>query len=134
MPVSVMPGHIREAAYGLAIPEGSQVDAAIERLIEKATDRVYVAFPNLDDRISAGTLTAARVQGVIEDMVIRVLRNPNAYRQVSIDDYARMIDTALSTGALYLSPEERALLTPRRKRSAFGSVRLAVPSWRLPRA
>lgn len=134
MPVSVMPSHIREAAYGLAIPEGSQVDAAIERLIEKATDRVYAAFPNLDDWISTGTLTAARVQGVIEDMVIRVLRNPNAYRQVSIDDYARMIDTALSTGALYLSPEERALLTPRRKRSAIGSVRLAVPSWRLPRA
>lgn len=121
---------IRNAAYGLIIPAGA--DDAIDKLIAKATERIYRAFPTLDDRIARGEITADLAKGVIEDMVIRVLRNPNAYRQISIDDYIRMIDTALSSGALYLSDDERNLLAPRTHRPRARSIRLAIPRWRLP--
>lgn len=131
--VEVTPADVRVAAYGLTIPVGTEIDNAIGRVIAKAQDRVEAAFPTIGDRVAAGTIPADRVKGVIEDMVIRVLRNPNAYRQVSIDDYSRMIDTAVSSGALYISPEERTLLTPKRRRPAVRSLRLGVPAWRQPR-
>lgn len=132
MLLTVTSTDIRDAAYGITIPAGAAVDKAIDKAIVKAIDRIYFACPNLDDRITKGSLKLTLAQGVVEDMVLRVLRNPNAYRQVSIDDYTRMVDTALSSGSLYLSAEEKALLAPGTKAKGIGSIRLAVPKWRLP--
>lgn len=128
------PEAIRTAAYGLTIPEGDEVNTTLQRLIDKAIERVYNNVPSLDDRIAAGDITEALAQGVVEDMVIRVLRNPGGYRQVSIDDYTRMIDQAVSSGALYLSDEERRELTRRRKRKAIRSIRVSLPTHRIPNA
>ena len=132
MTINVTAANIRSAAYGLQVPAGEAVDASIDRLISKALARIYAAFPTIDKRIANQALDADVVQGVVEDMVIRVLRNPNAYRQVSIDDYMRQIDTAISSGHLYLTADERTLLAPRRRKQAVRSVRLHLPSWRLP--
>lgn len=132
MSINVTPQDIRDSAYGLIIPAGA--DAAIAKVVSKAIDRVLDAFPSIEDRIVTGAIPATRVSGVVEDMVIRVLRNPNAYRQVSIDDYSRMVDTAVSSGSLYISTDERAMLTPKARRPRIGSIRLGVPSHRIPRA
>lgn len=125
---------VREAAYGLTIPEGGEADTAIEKAIRKAEVRILERFPNLPERVEGGKPALDVVQGVIEDMVLRVMRNPNGYRQVTLDDYSRTIDSAVSTGLLILTDAEAALLAPPRpkQRRAIGSVRIATPRWRLP--
>lgn len=131
--VQVIPRQIRDAAYGIEIPEGDEVDRAIERVISKAWTRILDRYPNIEERITAGRPSVDTVTGVIEDMVLRVLRNPNGYRQVSIDDYNRTIDAALSAGRLYIADDEASLLAPsRRRKGRIGSVRTGVPRWRLP--
>lgn len=131
--VQVIPRQIRDAAYGIEIPEGDEVDRAIERVISKAWTRILDRYPNIEERIAAGRPSVDTVTGVIEDMVLRVLRNPNGYRQVSIDDYNRTIDAALSAGRLYIADDEASLLAPhRRRKGRIGSVRAGVPRWRLP--
>jgi hypothetical protein len=44
-------------------------------------------------------------------MVIRVLQNPDGVLEETTDDYTRRLDSARSTGALYMSAEERAILS-----------------------
>ena len=129
------PSDIRDAALGVIIPPDA--DVALERLIAKATERIRNAVPGVDTRVSTGALSADTVRGVIEDMVLRVARNPNGYRQVSLDDYVRMLDKAISSGKLYLADDERDLLmtksaSPSTRPSRIGSMRLAVPAYRLP--
>ena len=124
---------IPDAAYGATTPEGPSVEAALDRLITKAEARLLVAVPSIAVRLAAGTPDASLVAGVIEDMVLRIVRNPNGLRSVSIDDYQATVDRALSSGELYVSDAEVALLSPvvsptRR----VGSIRIGVPEWRLP--
>ena len=130
MSTSVTPQRIREVAYVLTIPEGA--DQAVDRLIVKAWQRVKVAFPTIEDRIASDTLDADVVDGVVEDMVIRVLRNPDARTSEGVDDYRYSIDKALASGRLYLDEDERKLLTPPGRASRVGSIRLGVPPWRVP--
>lgn len=122
--------NVRDAAFGVTIPPGATVDAQLDRLIEKAE----LQLPNkcIATGITKGTLDQDTVKSVIEDMVIRVTKNAKGYRQRSIDDYSVTIDTAISSGALYLSPSERELLCPPRRTGTVGSIRIGVPSWRVP--
>lgn len=134
-PIVVTPKQIRDAAYGVTIP--SDADTAVQRLIDKAIQRLRVEIPGFDARVQAGALPAELVQGVVEDMVIRVLRNPNGYRQITIEDYSRTIDSAVSSGELTLTAAERALLSPKTAAGRpgggrIGSIRVNIPSWRLP--
>lgn len=128
----VTPDMIREAAYGLTIPAGDAADAQIQALIDKAATRLASRLPSLQRRIDAGTLDIEVVQGVVEDMVLRVMRNPRALRSIGLDDFQETVDTSTSTGLLYVSADELALLRPARTRRV-GSIRLGVPAWRLPR-
>ena len=135
MLVTVTPQDVRDAAIDLdEIPD--MPDAAIQKLINKAAARIEHAFPTADARITSGELSIELVSGIVEDMVLRVLRNPNAKRQESLDDYSYTIDTALSSGELYISDREMALLAPAgaRRRRGVGSIRLAVPRHRWPGA
>lgn len=124
---------VRDAAYGLNIPDGAAVDGQIQTLIAKAAGRLDAKVPSLRRRVEAEAVALDVVQGVIEDMVLRVLRNPKARRSIGVDDFQETIDNSTSTGLLYVSPDELALLAPRSKRGGFGSVRLGVPAWRTPR-
>ncbi len=71
---------------------------------------------------------------VIEDMALRVARNPDGKKSEAIDDYSWTLDSRVSAGLLYLSDDELALLVPaeRPRPKAIGNIRVAVPSWRLP--
>jgi len=124
---------IREAAYGLTIPDGDVVNTKIDRLVAKAISRLPGGRSQIEARIAAGTLDEELTRGVIEDMVIRVLRNPRALRSTSIDDYSETIDSAVSAGELYLSDREAQLLAVS-TRPFIGSVRIGIPSWRVPGA
>lgn len=124
---------VRLGAINLSVPDGS--DEAIDHLINRAVALLVLQVPTVPARVDAGTLNQAVVEGVVEDMVLRVLRNPQALRQLSIDDFSATIDSAASTGSLYVSKDELALLSPGKRggRGSIGSVRVGIPEWRLPR-
>lgn len=79
-------------------------DPVATRLISEAFVLLRVLVPGLDSK-SDDLVTL-----VIVKMVRRVLKNPDGYRvrSESVDDYADggTIDSALSTGEIYVSPEE----------------------------
>lgn len=119
---------LRAAAFGIDIPAGEAADTAVARLIDKAEARILAQVPSIPGRVEAGTLDADLVGGVVEDMVLRVVSNPRGIRTVSIDDYQETVDKALSSGALYLTPEEVALLAGN-VGGRVGSIKLATPAW-----
>lgn len=129
----VTPQGIRDAAFGIDLPAGA-TDEQIQRLIDKAETRLNAAIPTLPARWEAGTVDHDVVQGVIEDMVLRVVKNPRALRSVGIDDFSATIDNSASTGLLYVSDSELSALAPRGSRLRVGSIRVGVPAWRLPGA
>lgn len=126
------PSDVREAAYGTRIPSGQHVDKSITRLIEKAARLIVDKVPNLEQRLDSGKLRVSTLKDVLEDMVVRVVKNPGGYRQIGIDDFQATIDHALSSGALRLDRAERRRLSGARSTS-FGTFRTPIPHWRLPR-
>ena len=71
------------------------------------------------------------VVGVVADMVLRVLKNPNGYRQVMSGDVSATRDAAISSGLLYLGDDEVARLSdPRTPQGAFTIRAAAVPGYR----
>lgn len=82
-------------------------------LLEDAWAVLTVRAPALESRLVAETVSMGAVVQVVTAMVLRVLRNPDGKRQVSIDDYSYTIDQARSTGGLYVSDSELELLGSR---------------------
>lgn len=80
-------------------------------LLGDAWEEVLARVPTLEQRIADGQVTDGLVRRVITAMVVRVLRNPEALRRWGVDDGTFERDAALSSGLLYLSAEEQALLS-----------------------
>lgn len=81
-----------------------------ETLLEDAYTIILVRVPSAADRLTDAAFKGLVVQ-VQCAMVLRVLRNPDGKLEESIDDYRYRLDQAVSTGALYLSDAEVALLS-----------------------
>jgi len=117
MPVVVTPEDV--AAGWRPLTEAETVAATA--LVPRATVLLGVKVPSLDAKPDA------LVKFVIENMVRRVLKNPDGYRirNESIDDYTEggTIDSSLSTGELYVSDEELSYFGVRTAGKAF-EVRL----------
>lgn len=128
----VTPQAIRDAAYGIDIPAGDVVDLQLAALIAKAEVRLNAKIPTLAGRFESGAVSAQLVGGVVEDMVLRVAKNPQALRSFGIDDFQATIDNAVSSGLLYVSADELAMLSPGSGRPSVGSIMLGVPPWRAP--
>lgn len=84
---------------------------AVPVLLVDAWEEVRGRVPNLDARFDAGLVTEGQVRKVVAAMVVRVLRNPEAIRQWTVDDDTFVRDTALSAGLLYVTPDEVSLLS-----------------------
>ena len=80
--------------------------------------------PNLEADVAAGTVTEANVVRVLCAMVLRVLRNPEGYDSETIDDYTYRRNAIVSSGALHVTSDELADVTPGRR--IRRSVRLTV--------
>jgi hypothetical protein len=96
-----------------------------EALLDDAWAVLLMTIPDLEDRITAGTVSDEAITFVVSAMVLRVLRNPNGVRSWSVDDYSETRDNSLSAGSLYASPDEVRLLTGRAsslRRGAFSVV------------
>lgn len=82
-------------------------------------------LPNLEANLTAGRVSEGNVIRVVSNMVVRVLRNPKGLLEESIDDYRYRRDALVSSGALHVTPEELADLTPGAGR-LVNSVRLVA--------
>jgi hypothetical protein len=81
--------------------------------LDDAYLQIITAVPSVETRLATAwdsTLAALVVQ-VQCAMVLRVLANPDGVLEESGDDYTRRLDASISTGSLYLTDAERALLT-----------------------
>lgn len=119
---------IRSAAYGMTIP--SQADASIDRLVAKAGERLKARVPRLEARVDDGSLSKDLVAGVVEDMVLRVIRNPYGFAQEQAGEFMYRIDSAVASGAVQVTGDDLELLT--QSGLPFGSMRTRLPAWRLP--
>jgi len=87
-------------------------------LLEDAWQIMLSRVPYLSTRLdviapaTTSELSSALVVAVESAMVLRVLKNPDAKRQESIDDYSWMRDNAVSAGLLYLTDDELSDLSP----------------------
>lgn len=84
-----------------------------DTLLDDAWAMVVSAVPTVDDRLDGVPVDAvfkSLVTQTLCAMVLRVLRNPSGKLEERQDDYQYRLDSAVSTGALYLSDAELARL------------------------
>lgn len=110
MPVSVTQADIEKVWRPLTTEEASIVSG----LSDSAWIRLVAAVPVLAD---TSDVPEATVRDVMVSMIVRVFKNPDSARIISesIDDHtaSKTLDTAISSGELYVSEHEIGLLTPR---------------------
>lgn len=122
---------IQEAAYGMDIPD--EAEASVTRLINKAGERLSARVPRIPHRVADGAITRDLVAGVIEDMVIRVVRNPYGFAQEQAGEFSYRIDRVVASGAVQVTEDDVLTLTGGGTTSGtFGRVTMGVPAWRLP--
>lgn len=80
--------------------------------------------PSLEADITAGTVSTANVVRVVSAMVLRILKNPDAWDQETIDDWSGRRNALMADGILRVTPDELADITP--GRATRKSVRLVV--------
>ena len=105
--------------------ERRQVDAWLDDIESSILSRI----PTLHDMVTAGTLLRQTVVKIEAAAVIRVLRNPDGKLTERIDDYSWTRDSSTATGALYLTDEEWAELTPSAATDAFTIRPHYEPGW-----
>lgn len=69
-------------------------------------------LPQLEANLTAGTVAEQNVIRVVCAMVIRVMRNPDGKIQEAIDDYSYRRAELVSSGALTVTDDELADLSP----------------------
>lgn len=117
MPVSVAQADIEKVWRPLTAAEAGIVLG----LSDSAWRRIVARVPAIDAYIVSGAtpyVPPETVKDVMVSMIVRVLKNPDGYRvdpRGDIDDYSEgggTRDTSLSSGELYVSASELAMLTP----------------------
>jgi hypothetical protein len=120
-----------EARFRSFSPE--EEDGA-QALSDDAWEELLARVPNLEQRLTAGTVSTGLVVRVVSAMVVRVLRNPDSIKTWSVDDASFGRDSLVSSGLLFATDDEIALLSGRAssaRRTAF-SVAPGVESCRAP--
>ena len=78
--------------------------------------RIVAKVPDIETRLTAGTLAEDVVKDVMVSMLLRVFKNPDGFRSYGgqIDDGQESVtvDSVLSSGELYVSDAELAMLRP----------------------
>lgn len=111
------PASIQDVIDRFERPLSDQETRAGAKWLDDAWSIVRRNVPGVQARMNLtedqpGYLDTEDVIRVLSWMVIRVLRNPEALRQWSDDTYNQTVDTALSSGLLYLTDGDLADLSP----------------------
>lgn len=118
-------------------PLTSSEATVAQSLLDDAWAIVTARVPDLETRLIAvpPEVDSGLVVSVVAAMVLRVLKNPAGILSQSIDDFSYTRDRAISSGALYLSDDELALLLdPDLQSAAFTIVPYGVPGYRADQA
>jgi hypothetical protein len=107
-------------------PNAPADDDLVTALIADAESVILSEYPRIQERIDAETLPLSTVILVVVRMVSRQLRNPEGltYWQQTTGPFGQARNFGSAPQDLWLTPEEKNLLSPRRKGKAF-SVDLA---------
>ena len=126
MQVTVEQADIEKVWRPLTIEEA----ALVPGLSNRAWIRIQARFPDIE--VNTAPVPPATeplvsidvVADVMASMIVRVLKNPESLRvrSESIDDHtdAATLDAAISSGEMYLTADEVALLTPRAEVPIYG--------------
>jgi hypothetical protein len=114
---------ITDRWVGPGVPDDAELVAA---LISDAEAVILSAYPRIQERIDADSLPLATVVMVVVRMVSRQLRNPEGltYWQQTTGPFGQARNYGSNPQDVWLTPEEKNLLSPRKKGKAF-SVDLA---------
>ena len=99
-------------------------DETVQAWLDRAWRHLLSRDRTIETRLTAETLAEADVIDVVTAMALRVLGNPQGKRQEAIDDYSWTRDSTVSSGLLYVTPEELASLAVAGGRT--NSVRLVA--------
>lgn len=125
----VTPEDVRELAFGITIGD-DQLETLkgpilhAERKIRSRRDL------QVEQRIAKGTLDVETVRGVVLDMVLRVVKNPWGVQSDGTGSVSTAYFRGAASGAVELLDEDVEVLRPRK--SAFGTMGVQVPGWRIP--
>lgn len=105
-----------------------------QTLLDDAWAIVTAEVPNASARLNTDPQYSSLVIRVLCAMVLRVLNNPDGKLSEAVDDYQYRLDASVSTGALYLSDDERDLLGlgDGTSDNAFTIRQVAVPYRAMP--
>lgn len=83
-------------------------EAFAAALLEDLEDDIKTRIPDLDAQVTAvpPTIPEARLVKIEARAVVRVLKNPDGYKQESDGDYAYTLGSALASGELALTADE----------------------------
>jgi hypothetical protein len=84
-----------------------------DTLLDDAWSQIVAQVPSVATRLDTSPVDPLFVGLVVQiecAMVLRVLNNPTGILEETVDDYSHRMDQAVSSGALYLSDAEKALL------------------------
>lgn len=105
-------------------PLSADETAVAATLLEDAYEELLSRRPTLEADITAATVKERNVVRVVCAMVKRVLVNPEAWASEAVDDWTGRRSDLVASGALSVTADELALLTPGRARP--NSVRLVT--------
>lgn len=95
-------------------------------LLRRASAMVRGRFPDVDDQIAAGTLDGEQVGLAVIEMVLRVMRNPEALRSETRGPFSRSYDPVAASSRLTLTEAEIAVLTAVAATEPAGTITLTA--------
>lgn len=109
---------------GLSAEESARADV----LCRFASQIIRTRVPGVDARIASGALDADVTAFVCASMVLRVMRNPSGVAAETVGPWSVTYGSTgtQATGALYLTPDDIALLTGLANGGRSGYVRAVV--------
>lgn len=107
------------AIYG-ALTDDQQVAVAALLVMAGATLRSNI--PDLDARLTAGTLDSALPNMVSVNMVLRVIRNATGVRSETVGPFSRTWDTTTMGGTLLVTAAELAMLVTKPDAAPAGTI------------
>ncbi|MDT0171027.1 hypothetical protein [Pseudarthrobacter sp. BRE9] len=117
-------------------PLTTEEAALVPGLSNRAWIRIRARFPDIETNTAPvppatePLVSVDLVMDVMASMIVRVLKNPESLRvrSESIDDHtdAATLDAAISSGEMYLTEDEAALLTPRAEVPVYGMYVLGL--------
>ncbi|ASU81409.1 hypothetical protein CDO52_00200 [Nocardiopsis gilva YIM 90087] len=91
-------------------PLTAEEEQLAQTLLDDIESRIRARIPDLDERVAKDTNFRALVVQVEANAVLRVLRNPEGYRQETEGNYSYSLSAAVASGHLFVMDSEWDLL------------------------